>query len=201
MEVLLSFPSSGTGRPGVSYIAPSLPNYGFSEGSRNADFALAPVEIGACNYSGHRKAVSATLQSKPHQHDPRQTAPLHAKPDPRLQHASMPYSRAEHDGFARTKWFAEESRGYFLEQATKPQTLSYGLHDSPVALLAWIYEKLHDWSDAYPWSDDEIFTWVSVYYFSRAGPAATVRIYYEVMHTVAGPQTVTRDDAESYIGG
>ena len=89
-----------------------------------------------------------------------------------LQHASMPYSRAEHDGFARTKWFAEESRGYFLEQATKPQTLSYGLHDSPVALLAWIYEKLHDWSDAYPWSDDEIFTWVSVYYFSRAGPAA-----------------------------
>lgn len=73
--------------------------------------------------------------------------------------------------------------GYNLEQSTKPQTLAYGLHDSPVALLAWIYEKLHDWTDSYPWTDDEILTWVSIYYFSRAGPGAAHRIYYEVKHT------------------
>ncbi len=36
-----------------------------------------------------------------------------------------------------------------------PQTLSYGLTDSPVGLLAWIYEKLVSWSDAYQWGDDE----------------------------------------------
>ena len=33
-----------------------------------------------------------------------------------------------------------------------------GLADSPVALLAWIYEKSHDWTDDYPWTDDEILT-------------------------------------------
>jgi hypothetical protein len=73
--------------------------------------------------------------------------------------------------------------GYNYLQSTKPQTLAYSLADSPVSLLAWIYEKLHDWSDLYPWTDDEILTWVSIYYFSRAGPGAALRIYYEVMHT------------------
>jgi hypothetical protein len=86
-----------------------------------------------------------------------------------------------------------------MEQATKPQTLAYALNDSPVALLAWIYEKLHDWTDNYPWTDDEIFTWVSIYAFSRAGPGAAHRIYYEVSHTKSGD--VTRADIEGYISG
>lgn len=73
--------------------------------------------------------------------------------------------------------------GYNYEQSTKPQTLAYALNDSPVALLAWIYEKLHDWTDSYPWTDDAIFTWISIYQFSRAGPGAAHRIYYETMHT------------------
>ena len=73
--------------------------------------------------------------------------------------------------------------GYNVEQSTKPQTLAYALKDSPVALLAWIYEKLHDWTDSYPWTDEEILTWISIYQFSRAGPGAPQRIYYEVKHT------------------
>jgi hypothetical protein len=68
-------------------------------------------------------------------------------------------------------------------QSSKPQTLSYALQDSPVALLSWIYEKLHDWSDEYPFSDDEILTWISIYQFSRAGPGAALNIYYEVSHS------------------
>lgn len=86
-----------------------------------------------------------------------------------------------------------------MEQSSKPQTLAYALNDSPVALLAWIYEKLHDWTDSYPWTDDEIFTWVSIYQFSRAGPGAAHRIYYEVNHTKAGPRTVTLEQIQSYI--
>jgi hypothetical protein len=95
-----------------------------------------------------------------------------------LQHKLAPYTQKEKDGFKRTEWFGKEGRGYFMEQSTKPQTLAYALNDSPVALLAWIYEKLHDWTDAYPWSEEEIFTWVSVYAFSTAGPGAAHRIYY-----------------------
>ena len=75
-----------------------------------------------------------------------------------------------------------------MHAATKPQTLAYALHDSPVALLAWIYEKLHDWTDEYPWTDDEILTWISIYQFSRNGPDAAHRTYYETLHTEAKDQ-------------
>ncbi|KAJ7282465.1 Alpha/Beta hydrolase protein [Mycena rebaudengoi] len=66
-------------------------------------------------------------------------------------------------------------------QSTQPQTVGYALTDSPVGILAWIYEKLVKWTDEYPWDDDEVLTWISVYWFSRAGPAASLRIYYEVI--------------------
>jgi len=99
-----------------------------------------------------------------------------------LQHSLVPYTESEKKNLQRREWFVKEGRGYNLQQSTKPQTIGYALNDSPVALLAWIYEKLHDWTDSYPWTDDEILTWVSIYWFSRAGPAAACRIYYEMNH-------------------
>lgn len=95
---------------------------------------------------------------------------------------ATPLTDAEKAGIARGKWFQEEGSAYFKLQATKPQTIGYSMADSPVGLLAWIYEKLHDWSDEYRWKDDEILTWVGIYYFSTAGPAASQRIYYESVH-------------------
>jgi len=35
------------------------------------------------------------------------------------------------------------------------------------------------WTDEYPWEDDEVLTWISIYWFSRAGPAASIRIYHD----------------------
>lgn len=66
-----------------------------------------------------------------------------------------PWSEFERKGLARTKEFNEKGSGYIAQQSTKPQTLGYSLADSPVGLLAWIYEKLVTWSDSYPWTDDE----------------------------------------------
>jgi hypothetical protein len=82
----------------------------------------------------------------------------------------------------RHEWFTAEGQGYSGEQKTKPATLGFAFADSPVALLAWIYEKLHDWTDDYKWTDDEIITWISIYAFSTAGPAAASYIYYEATH-------------------
>ena len=64
-------------------------------------------------------------------------------------------------------------------QKTRPNTIGAALADSPVGLLAWIYDKLVSWTDDYQWTDQEICEWVSVYWFSRAGPAASVVIYHE----------------------
>ncbi len=116
-----------------------------------------------------------------------------------LQHAVTPYSARDKAGFERSKWFATEGSGYRTQQSTKPQTLGYGLTDSPVALLAWIYEKLHDWTDSYPWTDDEILTWVSIYWFSTAGPTANLRIYYEAAHPNTANGGVHRNRTNQYI--
>jgi hypothetical protein len=57
--------------------------------------------------------------------------------------------------------------------------MAYSLSDSPTGLLAFIYEKLHDWTDDYPWTDEEILMWISIYWFSEAGPCASGYIYRE----------------------
>lgn len=66
-----------------------------------------------------------------------------------------PWTAKEKEGLARTQWFRNRGQGYFAQQSTQPQTLGYALADSPVGLLAWIYEKLRNWTDDYPWEDDE----------------------------------------------
>ncbi|KAJ8081425.1 hypothetical protein PM082_007267 [Marasmius tenuissimus] len=90
------------------------------------------------------------------------------------------YSPEEKLAFKGMNFYNTKGNGYFIEQSTQPQTIGYSLSDSPVGLLAWIYEKLVAWTDAYAWDDDEVLTWISIYWFSRSGPAASVRTYYEV---------------------
>ena len=72
-----------------------------------------------------------------------------------LKFLVTPFTDAERKGLQRTSEFFSQGNGYYAEQATKPQTVCYSLADSPVGLLAWIYEKLVAWSDNYSWTDDE----------------------------------------------
>lgn len=116
-----------------------------------------------------------------------------AKLEELLKDLPQPLTPLEEDGVTRTRWFQQEGFGYNDLQSTRPHTLSFALSDSPLALLSWIYEKLHDWSDTYPWTDDEILTWISIYQFSRAGPGASVLIYYNATH-------VHQEDAEKLNG-
>lgn len=104
-----------------------------------------------------------------------------------LQSLSILFTPHERARFERLKQYGKEGTGYFKQQSTKPQTIGYSQADSPVGLLAWIYEKLHEWTDDYRWTDDEILTWISIYVFSRAGPAAPSRHYYEAVHDEKSP--------------
>ncbi|GAB7352346.1 hypothetical protein MBLNU459_g2788t1 [Dothideomycetes sp. NU459] len=115
-----------------------------------------------------------------------------------LQHATSPYTTREKKGLERSSWFQNEGYGYNTLQSTKPQTIGYALADSPTGLLAWIYEKLHDWTDSYAWTEEEILTFVLIYWFSKAGPAASVRIYYEALHPEPYSD-ITYDTLRRYI--
>lgn len=73
--------------------------------------------------------------------------------------------------------------GYRTQQATKPQTLSYAMMDSPVGVAAWILEKMHGWSDTQGddvesvYSKDQLLTNIMVYIVTRTFNTASW-IYY-----------------------
>jgi uncharacterized protein (DUF952 family)/pimeloyl-ACP methyl ester carboxylesterase len=82
-------------------------------------------------------------------------------------------------------WLAEEV-GYQWIQGTKPQTLSYGLTDSPVGLAAWIVEKFRTWSDCEGevercFTKDEMLTNIMLYWTTGAINAAFWP-YYSTRH-------------------
>lgn len=73
--------------------------------------------------------------------------------------------------------------GYKLQQSTRPQTIGYGLADSPVAQAAWIYEKYRDWSHhdgnvETVFSKDEMLDIIMLYWLSNSGTSSG-RYYWE----------------------
>ena len=79
--------------------------------------------------------------------------------------------------------------GYSEEQATRPQTLGYGLVDSPVAQMAWIVEKFWAWSDCdgHPenvLTRDELLDNVMLYWATASG-ASSARLYWESFKNLA----------------
>ena len=96
-------------------------------------------------------------------------------------------TEAEQQRMARMRHFQEDMQGYSAIQGTRPQTLAYGLTDSPAGQLAWIVEKFKEWTD--PAAElpedavdrDHLLTNVSIYWFTgTAGSSASN--YYEVAH-------------------
>jgi epoxide hydrolase len=93
----------------------------------------------------------------------------------------------ERDRLGRLEEFQAEQLGYVQIQGTRPQSLAYGLTDSPVGQLAWIMEKFKEWTDppdALPEQvidRDTLLTNASLYWFTAsAGPSA--HLYYETNH-------------------
>lgn len=188
-------------RPSYHVVAPSLPNFGFSGKVAKPGFGIRQYaqachalmrQLGYDRYVTQGGDWGFAITGSMGVQYPGQVLASHMNmvgasaaptlaghPAQFVKHAVLPYSEAERAGLERTRWFREEGMGYNIEQSTRPHTLGFALADSPVALLAWVYEKLHDWTDGYPWTDDEVLTWISIYAFSTAGPDSSVRIYYE----------------------
>ncbi|KAK0449328.1 Alpha/Beta hydrolase protein [Armillaria borealis] len=183
---LLTDPSSPE-HPSFHVVALSLPGYGFSQAPTKQGFASAQYAEVFTQGGDWGARITRTIAVKyggTHAKAWHTNFPLGAKPPISrlllwLKDHLLPLTAVEKAGLERSKVFDATGRGYFHEQATQPQTIGYSLADSPVGLLAWIYEKLLNWTNEYPWGDDEVLTWVSIYLFSRAGPTASLRIYYE----------------------
>lgn len=79
--------------------------------------------------------------------------------------------------------FRTTENGYQIIQSTKPQTVGYGLNDSPAGLAGWIIEKYRGWSDCEgnienSHSKDQLLTILSIYWFTET-INSSMRIYHE----------------------
>ncbi len=92
------------------------------------------------------------------------------------------------------KWISHEG-AYMSLQSTKPQTLAYGLSDSPVGLAAWIIEKFWSWSDCsgdlgQRFCEDELLTNIMIYWITNT-INSSFSMYYENSHTLPAIERIT----------
>lgn len=117
---------------------------------------------------------------------------------------------ADRERAERFNTFRDDGAGYLHIQSTRPQTISYGLTDSPVAQLAWIVEKFAEWTDpakALPEDAvniDRLLTTVSLYWFGQLG-WSSAHAMYEGMQVyrqfAAAAPAETGEAAEADAGG
>ena len=96
---------------------------------------------------------------------------------------SRPLSEAEQDYLAQYQRWREDDRGYGAIQSTRPQTLSYGLNDSPAGLAAWVLEKWRGWADSggdmdATFSRDFLLSIVTIYWATQT-IATSMRDYVD----------------------
>jgi pimeloyl-ACP methyl ester carboxylesterase len=194
---LLADPGAHGGDPADAFdvIVPSVPGFGFSDRpgrgmtrSRVARLWARLMEgLGYTRYAAHGNDIGAVITGWLAVDAPERVIALHTLmptfPPPMIGPDVRPLTEAE-QAFAELqgRWQQEEG-GYNLIQETRPQTLGYGLHDSPVGLAAWIVEKWRAWTD--PAGDlDRYFTKdlllanVTLYWVTGTANAAN-RSYYE----------------------
>lgn len=191
----------GEARDAFHVVCPSLPGYGFSDKPtrpgwgipRIADaWAALMTRLGYDRFGaqGGDWGAGVTRQLA-HRHSDR-IAGVHLNmvvvpPDPDTMGELTEREQAALDA---NKHYTERDSGYLKQQATRPQTLGYGLVDSPAGQCAWIVEKFWSWTDCdgdplTVLSRDELLDNVMLYWLPATG-ASAARLYWESY--TAGPR-------------
>lgn len=192
-------------------VIPSLPGYGFSQRPHRTGVTsrftagLWHALIGGLGYErygAHGADWGAAVSTFMALDDPEPMIGLHlANLDnaPYTGPGSRPLSDAERAYVADFQRWLDEERAYGAIQSTRPQTLAYGLNDSPAALAAWILEKWRLWGDTagdlerrFP--RDFLLTNVTLYW-ATATIATSMRDYYDNRwspDTTIGPDDFVR---------
>jgi epoxide hydrolase len=187
-------------------VCPSLPGYGFSDKPTEPGWNVQRIaaawirlmaRLGYDRYGAQGGDWGTSISTSIGQRDASHVAGIHltpplAPPDPATLDDLTDRERAALASFEHSR---EWDSGYSQEQATRPQTVGYGLVDSPAALCAWIIEKFWAWTDCdgHPenaLTRDELLDNLMLYWLPAAG-ASSARLYWEsirqVNEWIAGP--------------
>ncbi len=177
-------------------VLPSLPGYGFSEPTRSAGwdtrriagaFAQLMARLGYRRYGAQGGDWGAMVTSNLALVDAEHVAGIHTNMPLASPPADGPgdLTAQEQADVAEMAAFMENETGYQRIQGTKPQTLGFGLNDSPAGLCAWIVEKFRTWSDCdgnpeSVYTRDALLTNVMLYWVTGT-ITSSARLYYETM--------------------
>ena len=194
---LLADPGAHGGDPADAFdvVVPSIPGFGFSDRpgrgmtrSRVAGLWARLMEgLGYARYAAHGNDIGAVITGWLAADAPERLIALHTlmptTPAPVIGPDARPLSEAEQAFAALQARWQQDEGGYGHVQETRPQTLGYGLHDSPAGLAAWIVEKWRAWTDPVGDLDryirrDLVLANVTVYWVTGTANAAN-RSYYE----------------------
>jgi microsomal epoxide hydrolase len=195
----LTDPASHGGESEDSFdvVVPSLPGYGFSDrphrpGMTNRTIADLWAEVmsdlGYDRFGAYGGDIGAGVTAWLGLLHPKQVVGIHVTSvrEPYLGEGVPPLSEAEKAYVALQERWNDDENGYGHIQSTRPQTLAYGLNDSPAGLAAWIVEKFRAWSDCdgdveKRFTKDELLTNITIYWVTQT-INSSVRLYYEHKH-------------------
>ena len=145
---------------GFDVVIPSLPGYGFSERPDRTGVTSRSTAglwhelmqgLGYERYGAGGGDFGAGVTTYMALGDPARMLGIHLttlEVPPYLGPGSKPLSEAERAFADANRAWADVERGYSSIQSTKPQTVGYGLNDSPAGLAAWVLEKWRSWTDS-----------------------------------------------------
>jgi pimeloyl-ACP methyl ester carboxylesterase len=198
LEVLgpLTDPAAYGGDPRDAFhvVAPSVPGHGFSlplqDGWNHGRIAAAWAELmhrlGYERYGAQGGDTGSVVSPLVGQVDPGHVVGVHINGGlafPQVEPGDV-RTDVERERLAAAERLRAVGTGYAELQGTRPQTVSFGLSDSPVGQLAWILEKFWEWTD--PARElpedavelDHLLTDVSIYWFTNSS-ATSANLYYE----------------------
>jgi pimeloyl-ACP methyl ester carboxylesterase len=204
----LTDPRAHGGDPADAFhlVVPSIPGFGLSGPTRDtgwefrrvaAAFAELMERLGYRRYGAQGGDWGGAISRELGRAHPEHVIGVHlnllpgssatAEPDPGELAALSPEERERTlVSWRRGQEWSRDEQGYADIQSTRPQTLAYGLTDSPVGQLAWIAEKFKQWADTRDRPEDavdrdQLLTNVMLYWLT-ATAGSSGRIYYERAH-------------------
>jgi epoxide hydrolase len=180
-------------------VCPTLPGYGFSGQPKQHGWTVEKIarawnklmlRLGYQRYyaqGGDWGAVVTTaiaLQDPEHCHGIHLNMPV-ARPDPSTMGS---LTEEEKDALDGLEHYQDWDSGYSKQQSTRPQSLGYGLADSPAGQAAWIFEKFWAWTDCHgnpenALTRDEMLDNVMLYWLPNAA-ASSARLYWESFNKI-----------------
>jgi epoxide hydrolase len=184
----------GSSSDAFHVVCPSMPGYGFSDKPSRTGWGTEQIadawdslmtRLGYERYGAQGGDWGAGVTRHLGGRHPDHVAGIHLNmvvvtPDPDTMDD---LTDAERAALASMKHYADWDSGYLKEQSTRPQTVGYGLVDSPAGQCAWIVEKFWSWSDCNGdplnvFSRDELLDNVMLHWLPATG-ASSARLYWE----------------------